>query len=29
MNKDSLILAKKYKGKNGPLTFRPDFKCQY
>lgn len=29
MNKDFLILAKKYKGENGPLTYRPGFKCQY
>lgn len=29
INKDFLILPKKYKGENGPLTFRPGFKCQY
>lgn len=27
INKDFLILAKKFKGENGPLTFRPG--CQY
>lgn len=29
MNKDFLILPKKCKEENGPLTFRVGFKCQY